>query len=127
MDTRQQQRGMSLIGMLLLIMIVVGVALLAMRITPMYLDNMAVRGALKGLEADPGARSAESPEQLRSLLQRRLDVNSISTVSGKDIKVRRLDGGGREVRATYQVRVHLVGNLDVVGTFDEAVVVPTGG
>jgi hypothetical protein len=109
--------------MLFIVIVVVAVALAAMRISPMYLDNMAVRSALKGLVSDPEIRAAAAPEQIRQLLQRRLDVNSISSVSGKDIKIRRLEGGGREVRANYEVRRHLVWNLDVVGNFDDAVVI----
>ncbi len=123
----KSQRGMSLIGMLLVVMVVVAGALTAMRVTPMYLDNMAVRGALKGLVSDPSAASAVTPEQLRSLLQRRLDVNSISSIESKNVKIKRIEGGGREVRASYEVRVPLVGNLDVVGRFNDAVVVPGGG
>lgn len=126
MVSPKKQRGMSLIGMLLIVIAVVAVTLTAIRVTPMYLDNMAVRSALDSLVSDPAARGAKSADQIRRSLQRKLDVNSISSVTSKDVKIRRLDGGGREVRASYQIVVHLVGNLDVVGNFDDAVVVPGG-
>ena len=122
----RKQLGMSLVGMLLIALVVVAGALAIMRVTPMYLDNMAVKGALKGLASDPSASQVTSSERLRSMLQRRLDVSSISSIKSRDVKIKRIDGG-REVRATYEVRVPLVGNLDVIGHFDNAVLIPGGG
>jgi hypothetical protein len=122
MDLRHRQNGMTLIGMLFVMMVVIGSALAAMRIAPMYMNNMTVRGALESLVSDVEMRGAPTTS-IKKKLQRLFDVNDIKAVNSKSVAIKRVEGG-REVRIKYEARAPLVSNLDVVGSFDEWVVVP---
>ena len=122
MNLKYRQHGMTLMGMLMIMIIVISGALAAMRIVPLYMSNMTVRGALDSLVSDPEMRSA-STVAIRRKLQSLFDVNDIRTVNSKAVTIKRAKGG-REVRLNYEARASMVSNLDVVARFDESVFVP---
>ncbi len=122
MNTLRRQRGMTLWGMLVIMMLIVGFALAGFRIAPIYLESMAVKSSVKSLVSDPDSRKA-SPGRLRSLLMRRLQVNDVASVKKSHVAIRSVSGG-KEIRVKYEARTPFVGNMDVVGQFDIAGVVP---
>jgi hypothetical protein len=122
MNLRYRQRGMTLMGMLVIMILVISGALAAMRIVPLYMSNMTVRGSLESLVSDPEMRAA-STVAIRRKLQSLFDVNDIRTVDSKAVTIKRAKGG-REVRLNYEARAPMVSNLEVVARFDESVVLP---
>ena len=76
MKPLEKQAGMTAIGMVLMLILVGFVALIAIRVIPMYMDHFMVVGSLESLEQDPEVAGMSAP-QLRKRLQRRFDVNSI--------------------------------------------------
>ena len=116
----RRQNGLTLVGFLIVLVVVIFFTFLVMRIGPMYLEYHAVVSALKTLQADPGAKDL-APQKIR---QRILDSLYLSyayeNVQGNHIKVTRSQGV--RVRVVYEVRKPLMGNLDVIGSFDKAVV-----
>ena len=122
MNTRLRQRGMTMWGMLAIMMLVIGFAMAGFRIAPIYLESMAVKSSINSLVSDPDSRKASSG-RLRSLLMRRLEVNDVESVKTAHVQVRSVSGG-KEIRVKYEARAPFVGNIDVVGQFDLAGVVP---
>ncbi len=122
MNLKYRQHGITLMGMLIIMILVISGALAAMRIVPLYISNMSVRGALESLVSDPEMRSA-STVNIRRKLQSLFDVNDIRAVNSKAVTIKRAKGG-REVRINYEARASMVSNLDVVAHFDESVFVP---
>jgi len=122
MNTLQRQRGMTMWGMLAIIMLVVGFAMAGFRLAPLYLESMAVKTSIQSLVTDPDSRRASSG-RLRMLLMRRLQVNDVDSVKSANVQIKSVTGG-KEIRVTYEARAPFVGNIDVVGQFDLAGVVP---
>lgn len=115
-DRRQQ--GLSLIGFLIVVILVGIFALVAMRLFPIYSEYYNVVGSMESLKNQPGV-ATKSPDEIKNLFFRRLYVNYVESVERKNVLVSR--DGGLHIRVKYEVRRPMVGNLDVVASFDKTV------
>ncbi len=115
----RKQKGMSLVGFLIVLAMVVFFAYLGMRITPIYLEFYSVKSAMNGLADEPGSASY-SPFDIKDKFMNRLYISySDGNVGAEDIKVVRNNGVWLQVK--YEVRKPVLGNLDVIASFDERV------
>jgi len=122
MQTPQKQKGMTAIGWLLIIVLVIIVAIVALKLMPVYLDGYKVYQSLASLEEDNNARG-KGPAELRAMLMKRLDINMVNDVTKDDISISR-GKTGYEVEVSYEARRQLFGNLYAVVVFSKAVEVP---
>ena len=113
---KRTQRGMTLIGFVIVLGVVGFFAYIAMRLVPMYSEYYAVKQALKGLEAEPGIANRD-PAKIQDLFFRRLYISYAENVKPANVEIERVESGW-EMHVAYEVRKPLVGNLDVVGKFD---------
>ena len=113
---RRNERGMTLLGFVIVLAVVGFFAYVAMRLFPMYQEYYSVRSAMKGLAAEPGI-GTQDPARIQDLFFRRLYINYSENVKPQNVKFERMEGGWK-MRVNYEVRRPLVGNLDVVGKFD---------
>ncbi len=120
MTTGKRQRGISPIGGLLMLIVVCFVALMAIRIVPIYVSYFTVKSALEGLARDPASRQM-SPPEIYGTLQKRFDIGYVSVVDAKQVKIRQ-QGRERIVSLAYEDRRPLIGNLGIVANFDINVV-----
>ena len=97
-NTIRKQRGLTLIGFIIVLIMVLFFAYSAMRVVPMYLEYHALVNAMDKLQDDPLARNM-TPNNIR--------------ISKKD--------GGVLVRVSYEVRKEFLGNIDLIGSFDRSV------
>lgn len=120
MTTGKRQRGISVIGGLLMLIVVCFVALVVIRIVPIYVSYFTVKSVLEDLQRDPASRQMSVPE-LYSTLQKRFDIGYVSVINFKQVKIRQ-QGRERTLSLAYEDRRTLIGNLDVVASFDINVV-----
>lgn len=115
----RKQEGMSLVGFLIVLALVIFVAYLGMRIVPIYLEFYSVKSAMTGLAKEPGS-AKYSPFDIKDKMLNRLNINySDGNVGAEDIKIVRSNGVWIQVK--YEVRKPIMGNLDVIVTYDERV------
>ena len=115
MDIRRQ-RGLTLIGFIIVLAIGLLFAYTGMRIVPMYLEYHALVNALNTLQRTPGAAEME-PSRIRNNLINSLWVSyAADNIKRENIRITRSDGV--KVRVAYEVRKPWIGNLDIVGRFD---------
>lgn len=120
---RAGQRGVGGLFFLLILILIGVVAVMGMRIVPMYVEHFTVRSTLEGLKDDPEVRQM-GPAEIRQSIERRFDINNITAVGKKDLKIRQ-ERNATIIEVAYEVRKPLVGNLDVVGNFSERVELPS--
>lgn len=111
MDKRQ--RGISLIGTLIIAIFVIGSLVLVMRTVPVYNEYFSVK---KALAAVVSSGDAQSPESLRNAFRRRADVDDIDSVKAADLDISK-DGNRYVVAAQWERRVPLVANIALVFSF----------
>jgi len=119
--SRQRQRGMTTLGLIILVGFVGIFAFAAIRITPVYLNYMKVIGVVNGVHEEfDGAGATRS--QIRSSVSRRFQIESVSEIREKDVKVTKVDGG-HEVVATYSHKAPFIANISFVVDFDKRVLI----
>ena len=113
---------MTAIGWLLVILFVIMVAMVVMKLIPVYLEGFNVGSVISGLEGDP-TLNGKTATEIRKVIMRRFDVNMITSVDSSDIYIAR-QGNQYVVEVEYEVRKNLVGNLDVVVSFSRKASLP---
>jgi hypothetical protein len=117
---RHTQRGATLIGMVVIIAIV-GFGLYAgIRLTPLYMEYMAVARALDQTASEQSGSA--SIADLRRSLNRRWTIEDIKSIDDKEIEIKRA-GGGYTMRAWYRAEAPFVANVSLVVDFDKTVTV----
>ncbi len=117
---RKSQRGVTLIGWVILLMPIGVIGYAGILLTPKYLNFFNVVKAMKQ-EADEAKNgSTIDPNLVRLGVQRRFDVEYVDKPTSKDIDVHR-DGDHWVMVADYEELVPLVGNISILVQFNKQV------
>lgn len=116
-----RQAGMTTLGVLILAVFIGLCAFAFIRLTPVYLNYMKVAGVLDGVHKEFDSQNA-SQNAIRTSIARRFDVESVSEISARDIKVT-TDSGGFLVKAMYDHTAPFIGNVSFTVHFDKEVLV----
>lgn len=117
----RKEKGLTLLGFLIVLGVVLFFAYAGMRVVPMYLEYHALGSALTKLENDPGAKSL-TPAKIKNSIQNSLWASYASNnITNDDIKISK-KSGGVVVRVAYEVRKPFIANIDLIGSFDKSVV-----
>ena len=115
----RKQQGMSIIGFLLVLGLVIFFVYIGMRIAPIYLEYYSVVNAMNGVAKESGSANY-TPYDVRLGVMNRLYV-SYSDANVKEENIRIVRHNGVMLQIAYEVRKPLIGNLDVVAKFDRSV------
>ena len=112
---------MTLISWMIVATFLGGVGLVVLKIIPAYMNYASVKSIMDDLARDEKIKG-QSPKGIRRMLNSRLEVNDLKTISRdkKAFKFRKIDGGYALV-LTYEERENLFANLDYVVVFDHEV------
>lgn len=116
MRFRHQQQGLSTISILFIILVAVFFATCAIKLLPVYIDSFTVKRAVESTIAQAEEKKL-APAEIRSTLEKMLDVNRTEAIHIKDVVITR-EKGKIIVDANYEKRVPLMFNIDVVLKFD---------
>jgi hypothetical protein len=117
----RRERGMTTLGMIILVAFLGLFAFAGIRLTPVYLNYMKVLGVINGVHEEfDGANASRSA--IRSSITRRFDVESVGEITARDVTVTSVDGGF-EVRAKYGHIAPFIANVSFMVEFDKAVLV----
>ena len=114
---KKHQGGMTALGLIILVAFVGLFAFAGLRLTPVYLNYMKIAGIVEGVREEfDGAGASRS--DVRQSLRRRFDIESISQITAREVKVTSVDGGF-EVAATYSHKAPFIANVSFVVDFDK--------
>ena len=116
-NRRVNQKGITLIGFVVVLAVVGLFAYVGMKLLPMYSEYYSVKQALKGLAQEPGIAN-QDPARIKDLFFRRLYISYAENVKAEHVKLERTDGGAWRMTVNYELRKPLIANLDVVGKFN---------
>ena len=118
---KRQQAGITTLGLIILVLFVGLFAFAGIRLTPVYLNYMKVVGVVDGVGKEFDGTNA-SRSAIRTSISRRFDIESVSIITAKDVKVTTVDGGF-EVAATYSHKSPFIANISFVVDFDKRILV----
>ena len=105
---RNGQRGVSIMGLLLVLVLAIFVALLAMKIIPSFLEFRSIKTAIEAI-----ARQAQSPADVRRLFENRAAVDDIQSIKPTDLEITR-DGSQVVIAVAYRKEIKLFGPVGLV-------------
>lgn len=117
--TLSRQAGMTSLGILILVTFVGLFAFAAIRLTPVYLNYMKVAGVLNGVEDEFDGQNP-SRAAIRTSINRRFDIESVSDIAAKDITVTAADNGFK-VTAAYDHTTPFIANVYFTVRFNKSV------
>lgn len=114
----KSQRGVTLISLIMILGFIGFVALLILKIGPIYMDHSKVSGALAKLKEVPGIEN-QSDFQIRDGLRKQFGVNYVYDVKPEDVQITK-SGGYLKVTIEYEVVKPIMGNLSVLVEFNDS-------
>ena len=118
MKVLMSQRGITLIGFLIVLALASFAFIIGAKLFPMYTEFMAVKAAMVQVQNTPGSARL-SPEQVWNILDKVFYTSYVESVQRTNVQLVRQNG--YFLRIAYEVRKPLVYNLDVVAKFDHSV------
>ena len=119
---KRTQGGMTMLGFLITLSVVILFIFCGMKIVPMYIEYYSVKKALASIANEQSA-SATSKDAIRALFARHLKIDYVKIIKPDMLKIEATDSGFN-LTVDYERREELIANLDVVGRFhaEQAVV-----
>jgi len=105
------ERGVSLSGLIVVLIVLGAVALVAIKTAPAVIEYRAVKQSVARAKASGG-----SNREIQQAFDKNADVNSIDAIQGRDLVISR-DGGTPEISFRYEKRVPLAGNVSLLFDF----------
>jgi hypothetical protein len=115
---RFRQRGVTLIGWIILLTPLAMVGYAGVRLLPVYLNYMKVVRALDLVASD--AAGNNTPQSIRGTINKHFEIDMVDYPTSKDIKVTR-SGAGWDVEASYDDEAPLFANISLHVVFDKTV------
>ena len=112
---QSRQRGLSMIGFLFVAVVLVMIAMLAMKLVPAYIEYFSVKKILATMGQESDLKSMSNAD-IRNDFAKRADVGYVTVVKPEDIVIDR-HGAVPVVSTDYTFRTKLVGNVSLVIDF----------
>src|SRR5579859_8126112 len=88
MQTRQMQDGLGLFGFIFVLALVGFVSLVTIKVVPLYLNQMTLKRDLNEVATQVNTSGSEIDiNELRRDIEKRFDIDYISQLEAKDIKI----------------------------------------
>ncbi len=116
-NNKFHQRGWTIIGGLMALIIIAFVVLIGMKIVPIYIDHFNIQSSIKSISEEPGVERW-TPRDVRNALDRHFNISYIDVIQAKDVRVKKKDGK-LVVELVYEDRRPLISNLDIVANFNK--------
>ena len=112
---KQSQRGLTMFGFLFVAIVLVAIAMLAMKLVPAYIEFFSVKQILTSMGEGSEIKSMSNGD-IRKDFSKRAGAGYVTVVKPEDLSVDR-SGGVPVVTAEYEYRTKLLGNVSLVVDF----------
>ena len=112
----KQQRGLSLIGLLLISALIVVVALIGFKLLPAYIEYFTVKRVITDIALGNEVRGG-TVREASIAFTRRAQIDDITAIKASDLEITK-QGEGFSIIANYQRCVPLFSNISVCIDFE---------
>ena len=113
----KKQHGMTAIGFVMLLAMIAFFTAVVLKLTPLYLEHFEVSSVLKSLAQEPGIAN-KSAAEIEDTIMKRLGINNVTHVTRDNIEISKEDGK-ISIVISYEARVPMLANIDVVANFKD--------
>lgn len=111
-----KQRGMTFIGLVLVVAAIVFVAVIGIKLTPAYLEFLSVKKVIAKI-AHESSFAEMSKKDIMDEFDKGALIDNIKVVQGRDLEITKQDSGKQIVSIEYQAVVPLVANVSALLDF----------
>lgn len=115
LSSMHRQSGASALVILIMVLFFGSVLTLGIKLGPAYMDDKTISEAVESI-SDTEGLSRMGPAQIRSLINKRLIVNSVRSLKPEDITIEK-SGDVALIVVEYEVRDNIFRNIDTVVHF----------
>ena len=112
---KRKQGGMTMLGFLITLSVVILFVFCGMKIVPMYIEYYSVKKALASIANEQDTSSA-TKDKIRAMFARHITIDYVKIIKPEMLQIQTTDSGFNLV-VDYERREELIANLDVVGRF----------
>jgi len=105
----KKQRGLSLIGLLIVSGLLVFFAIIGFKLLPAYIEYFTIQRIVSEIARQPDVRGG-AVRDVVAAFDRRASIDNVSSIKGSDLEVTKT-GEGFEILATWTSRVPLFSNI----------------
>jgi hypothetical protein len=114
----RSQKGMSLLGWMVVLALVAFFASTGFKMFPHYMDYMALEGMITKVETDPSLQ-VTTVRDFYEHVEKNMKINSIRDLNLEEALDIKLENNEFVVHLKYEKREPLIENLDLVANFDK--------
>jgi len=113
MRTKGAQKGLTLWGIMVIILVGVFFLFLFFKLFPAYMEDFEISSQLDSVAHEPNARNL-SPDEIINAIEKRFEIEDINNVTPRrDVKIVP-EGNGVAIDLNYNVEIEMMGNANVV-------------
>lgn len=112
----RKQQGMTFIGLVLIIAMIVFVAVIGIKLTPSYLEYMSIKKVISKIGHEPGFAEMNAKD-IKDEFSKGVLIDSIKAVTDADLVIAKNESGKNTVSVEYQAVVPLVANISALMDF----------
>jgi predicted lipid carrier protein YhbT len=113
----KQQRGVTFGGFIMVLALLGGLAIFAMKLIPAYMENGKIQKALDAIVRDPAMQTATLEEIRQSFYKRAITMDNVTSIAEKDLDISKT-GGKLSISASYSAKIPLAGNVSLLVEFN---------
>lgn len=114
-NNRKKQHGATFLGMLIVGAMIVFIALIVMKMAPVYTEFFSVKNVIKAMKSE--SLSEMSKQEIMRSFDKRANVAYIDSVTGSDLIVEKGADGETVISVEYRIERPVMGNVSVVMDF----------
>ena len=118
MKFARSQQGLSILGWLVVLAVVVFFASTAFKVLPHYMDYMSMEKIITSVETDKAA-DVRTINEFYNHVSKGMQVNNIRDLNMRDALQVKVENNEFQVHLKYEKREPLIENLDLVVNFDK--------
>jgi hypothetical protein len=115
--SRGGQRGIGVWGLIFGLFLLILVSLLAMKLTPSYLEYFSIKKALNGIAVEKRGGGSASVAEIRRSFDARATIDDFTAVKGADLEITK-SGNDVVISAAYRKEVKLFANIGIYIDFE---------
>ena len=123
MSFRNKQRGLSFLGLIVLVGVLGFTAVIGLKLFPVYMDAWKIDSVMNAVISEPGINDQSRQEVIESMLKR-LDIDAVDSLNysnhGDRLSVTKRKNNVT-INVTYEITTPLIGNLSLLAQFDKTV------
>jgi hypothetical protein len=114
--TADRQRGVSFVGFVMIVAVILFVGILGIKMVPAYLHSAQIAQIFKTIVKDPAMQGA-SVKEIKDSYTKRADISYVTDITAEDIEVIKGDGQ-LSLSTSYSVKIPVIGNVTLVLDFN---------